>query len=102
MSNGALDQFTGLYPVSKTLHFELKPVGNTLEQIKKGELISQDEERAKDYKTMKKLLDLWHKHFIVESLQKYGWYLLQNLIPNRYLVFGNYIRHSLFADSNKE
>ena len=31
------DELTGLYSLSKTLRFELKPVGKTLEQITHGE-----------------------------------------------------------------
>lgn len=62
-------QFTGLYPISKTLRFELKPVGKTLENIEKNGLISQDDKRAESYKAVKKIIDKYHKDFIEKSLQ---------------------------------
>ena len=30
-----IDQFTGLYSLQKTLRFELKPIGKTLENVQK-------------------------------------------------------------------
>ena len=39
--------FTNLYPLSKTIRFELKPVGKTLENILTKGLIAKDEKRAK-------------------------------------------------------
>lgn len=42
----SLENFTGLYQLSKTLRFELKPVGKTLENIQKNGLLTQDEQRA--------------------------------------------------------
>jgi len=58
------DKFTNLYSLQKTLRFELKPVGKTLENIEKKGLITQDEKRAESYKMMKKTIDRFHKHFI--------------------------------------
>jgi CRISPR-associated protein Cpf1 len=62
-----MKEFTNLYPLSKTLRFELKPIGKTLENIEKKGLIKQDEKRAEDYKVMKEIIDEYHKHFITES-----------------------------------
>ncbi len=45
--------FTQKYPLSKTLRFELKPIGKTLEHIEAKGLLSQDEQRAESYKKMK-------------------------------------------------
>lgn len=45
--------FIGQYPVSKTLRFELKPVGKTLEHITREGLLQHDEKRAEDYKVAK-------------------------------------------------
>lgn len=48
------DCFTGLYPVSKTLRFELRPVGKTQEYIEKHGILDDDFQRAEDYKAVKK------------------------------------------------
>jgi len=74
-------EFTGKYALSKTLRFELKPVGKTLENMKnrmyKGKkdydpqlqtfLHDQDIEDA--YQTLKPVLDEIHEEFINDSLQ---------------------------------
>lgn len=36
------EQFTHLYPLSKTLRFELRPVGATLARIKEGGFLEND------------------------------------------------------------
>ncbi len=59
-----LADFTGKYQLSKTLRFELKPVGKTLEHIQAKGLISEDEQRADSYQKMKKTIDGFHKYFI--------------------------------------
>jgi len=64
-----MKEFTNLYKLSKTLRFELKPIGKTLENIEKSGILEQDKQRAKDYKKVKKLIDEYHKHFIEESLK---------------------------------
>lgn len=61
--------FTNQYQLSKTLRFELRPVGKTLENIEKKGLLIQDEERAEDYKKVKDIIDRYHKDFISESLR---------------------------------
>ena len=62
--------FTGLYPLSKTLRFELKPVGRTLEFIISGGLLNQDKQRAESYIKVKKIIDEYHKAFIESVLEK--------------------------------
>ena len=62
------DNFIGLYPVSKTLRFELKPIGRTLEYIEKEGILDTDFHRAESYKKVKKIIDRYHKHFIEEAL----------------------------------
>lgn len=42
------DCFTGLYPVSKTLRFELRPVGKTQKYIEKHGILDDDFQRAED------------------------------------------------------
>lgn len=63
-----LCQFTGLYPVSKTLRFELIPVGNTAKSIQEHGIIEADTRRAKSYQQMKKTLDEYHRQFIENCL----------------------------------
>lgn len=62
------EQFTHLYPLSKTLRFELRPVGATLARIKEGGFLENDNHRAESYKKVKKLIDEYHKHFIEQTL----------------------------------
>lgn len=66
-----LHKFTGLYPLSKTLRFELKPIGKTLEYIEKHGLLEQDQRRADNYIEVKEIIDRYHKHFIDESLNDF-------------------------------
>lgn len=65
-----MTDLTGLYPLSKTLRFELKPIGKTLEHIERKGLIAQDEQRAEDYERVKDLIDKYHKKFISLCLNK--------------------------------
>lgn len=57
-------EFTGLYPLSKTLRFELKPIGKTKENIEKNGILERDNERAIAYNAVKKVIDEYHKAFI--------------------------------------
>ena len=62
------EEFTGLYPVSKTLRFELVPQGKTLEKINEYGLIEEDEKRSESYKKMKHIVDEYHKDYIQRTL----------------------------------
>ncbi|MBR6223972.1 MAG: type V CRISPR-associated protein Cas12a/Cpf1 [Lachnospiraceae bacterium] len=62
------DSFMDRYPVSKTLRFELKPIGKTLEHIESDGLLDVDFKRAEDYKKVKKIIDQYHKVLIDEAL----------------------------------
>lgn len=64
-----LKQFIGIYPVSKTLRFELRPVGKTQEWIEKNKVLENDEQKAEDYPKVKALIDDYHKVCIRESLK---------------------------------
>ena len=63
-----MKQFTNLYPVSKTLRFELQPIGKTKDNIEKNGILQRDEKRAEDYKIVKGFIDEYHKQFIKERL----------------------------------
>lgn len=62
------ENFTNLYSISKTLRFELKPIGKTKDNIEKNGLIEEDNRRADSYKKVKKIIDEYHKDFIEKSL----------------------------------
>ena len=63
-----LEDFTNLYSLSKTLRFELRPIGKTRENIENGGLLRQDEDRAEKYVHIKKLIDEYHKAYIDKQL----------------------------------
>lgn len=59
-----LNELTGMYSLSKTLRFELRPIGETLKFIESKGLIAQDEQRAMEYEKVKDIIDRYHKAFI--------------------------------------
>lgn len=66
------EQFSGQrngYSVSKTLRFELKPLGKTLENISKGKFLESDKKKSDDYKDVKKIIDNYHRYFIDDVLK---------------------------------
>jgi len=70
------DQFTNLYELSKTLRFELKPVGKTRENmnehLKYDEVLKTfmaDQKIEDAYQTLKPVLDALHERFINDSLE---------------------------------
>lgn len=67
----AYSDFTGLYPLSKTLRFELKPIGKTKENIEKNGILERDNQRAVGYKAVKKVIDEYHKAFIEQMLNSF-------------------------------
>jgi CRISPR-associated protein Cpf1 len=64
------DDFTGLYPVSKTIRFEIKPQGRTMEHFEESGFLEDDRIRAKHYPIVKEMIDDCHKKFIDECLSK--------------------------------
>ncbi|MCQ2059114.1 MAG: type V CRISPR-associated protein Cas12a/Cpf1 [Bacteroidaceae bacterium] len=65
------NDLTGLYSISKTLRFELRPIGKTAENIEKKGLIAQDEQRAIEYEKVKDIIDTYHKEFIKMCLYNF-------------------------------
>lgn len=65
----SMKDLTGQYSLSKTLRFELKPIGKTLEHIEQKGLLTQDEQRAEEYELMKGIIDRYHKAFITMCLK---------------------------------
>ncbi len=66
-----LAELSNLYQLSKTLRFELKPVGKTLENIRNNDILKNDEQRADDYQQVKQLIDNFHKDFIEWTLRDF-------------------------------
>ena len=64
------EDFKRLYPLSKTLRFEAKPIGSTLDNIIKSGLLDEDEHKAVSYVKVKKLIDEYHKSFIDRVLDE--------------------------------
>lgn len=79
-----LEQFIGLYPLSKTLRFKLVPIGKTAEKFYESGILSRDRKRAEDYPAVKELIDECHKYLINESLKvdnaKIDWIPLKDAI----------------------
>ncbi|PIU63092.1 hypothetical protein COS83_01255, partial [archaeon CG07_land_8_20_14_0_80_38_8] len=67
-AQSALSTLINKYSLSKTLRFELIPIGKTKESIDRKGLLSQDVKRAQSYKEVKKIIDEYHKEFIEKSL----------------------------------
>lgn len=65
------NNFTKMYPVSKTLRFELKPMRNTLQNMKDNGVLISDEKKAETCKRVKKLMDCYHKNFIESVLNEF-------------------------------
>ncbi len=65
-----IDNFINEYPLSKTLRFQLKPVGKTEENFEKKLLLEKDEKRAEDYAKVKIYLDRYYRRFVEETLSK--------------------------------
>lgn len=84
--------FTKMYPVSKTLRFELKPIGSTLQNLKTNEILKDDEKRAEAYSKVKKLIDEYHKAFIEKVLSEFKF-------DNEKLKL--YYEHSMDVDNAK-
>ena len=62
------ENYTQLYPVSKTLKFTLVPMYETEENINKYGILSNDEYRSEKYKSVKDIFDGCHKVFIEKAL----------------------------------
>lgn len=58
------EDFKRLYPLSKTLRFEARPIGSTLKHILESGILKEDDHRAESYVKVKKLIDEYHKAFI--------------------------------------
>ena len=64
------DQFVQQYQLSKTLRFELKPVGATSKLLEKEEVFRKDKALQENYEKTKPYLDRLHRAFVKEALAK--------------------------------
>lgn len=96
------EDFKRLYPLSKTLRFEAKPIGATLDNIVKSGLLDEDEHRAASYVKVKKLIDEYHKVFIDRVLAD-GCLPLKNEGHNNSLAeyYDSYVSKSQNEDAKK-
>lgn len=72
-----MEKFTNLYQVSKTLRFELIPIGKTKENIEQKGILERDNNRAISYKTIKKVIDEYHKEFIEQKLNAFKFKMIE-------------------------
>ncbi len=77
--------FTNQYPLSKTLCFELKPVGETWDNLESKDYLQKDRVRADQYSLAKEALDEYHRMFIDASLSNasFDWEPLYRAIVAR-------------------
>lgn len=68
MSSNLFDKFTNLYSLSKTLRFELKPIGKTNDLLIENKVFEKDEKIAESYKETKKYFNALHREFIDKAL----------------------------------
>ncbi len=61
-------QFTNQYALSKTLRFELKPIGNTAKMLEDAQVFQKDKLIQQKYKATKPYFDRLHREFIQEAL----------------------------------
>ena len=60
----SFDHFTNQYPISKTLRFALRPVGETQNNIKTHNILIEDKKLSEDYIVAKKIINQYHKYYI--------------------------------------
>lgn len=63
-------QFVNQYALSKTLRFELKPMGNTAQMLTDAHVFEKDEMIHKKYVQTKPYLDRLHREFVQKALQE--------------------------------
>lgn len=65
----SFDDFTNLYELSKTLRFELKPIGNTQKMLEDEKVFEKDETIHNKYIKTKPFFDKLHREFVDEALE---------------------------------
>lgn len=75
-----------LYSQSKTLRFELQPIGKTKENFEKY-ILASDEEKAEKFKIVKSYADEYHKYFIESALSSFDSSDFDTLLTQYYEFF---------------
>ena len=77
--------FIGLYPLQKTLRFELKPEGRTWDNLEECGYLQDDFNRISYYEITKGLMNDYHRRFIEECLSRseIDWKPLEDAIRKR-------------------
>jgi CRISPR-associated protein Cpf1 len=70
MSKKIFEEFTNRYELSKTLRFELKPVGETTKMLKENKVFDIDENIKKKYEATKPFFDRLHRKFVKEAISR--------------------------------
>lgn len=65
-----IEQFINCYSLSKTLRFSLIPVGKT-EEYFNHYVLETDLQRSENYKSIKTVIDRYHKEFIESVLKNF-------------------------------
>ncbi len=86
MTQKLYSQLTHLYPLSKTLRFELQPIGKTQDYFEK-DFLKTDEKRAEKFKTVKNYCDEYHQYFIENCLNHYNGEDLKPFLEEYYDLF---------------
>lgn len=68
MADTYYDSLTNKYAISKTLRFELCPVGETLANIRSNDIIEKDTKIQQDYQAVKAIFDKLHQKIINDGL----------------------------------
>ena len=76
-----MENFKNLYSISKTLRFELRPYGKTLENFQKSGLLEKDAFKANNRRRMQAIIDEKFKEIIEERLKytEFSEYDLENI-----------------------
>lgn len=69
MSKQSFSAFTNQYSLSKTLRFELKPIGETQKMLEEAKVFEKDETIQKKYEATKPFFDKLHREFAEEALK---------------------------------
>ncbi len=79
------DKFNNLFSVSKTLRFELEPIGKTKKFFEKY-ILKEDERKSDLFKKVKKYCDEYHKLFISECLKNFDDKDFENLLKEYFAL----------------
>jgi len=68
--NNTFSNFHNLYSLSKTLRFELKPIGNTQQMLEDNKVFKKDETIYEKYQATKPYIDRLHREFVQDSFKQ--------------------------------